>query len=198
RWSSLISLTESDWLAASALTILRRTRSWMRRWISEAGSAPPRTACSSRRGRGARLGLSLRASALATVPPRDDPAEDEMEAAEAKGEQRVAPDRRRKERERPEGHEAGAHQRHDTHRESSPRDHGGAVEQKPHARHPFDGAGAQESESQRHTGEQRHREAHGEAASRTVPRRAARLGGLGDHERRRDPDGERGLEEPDR
>src|SRR5690606_20066516 len=131
--SSLSSLNESDSLTASALTSASRSRSWIRR-SSSIGlpSWPPVTLC---RPRGS-SGASRRCAALrplATVPPRDDRPEHDVEQPEAAGQERVAPFPRRVQGHGPDRHEAESHEGHGTHREGAAGHDAGAVEQEPEA-----------------------------------------------------------------
>src|SRR2546426_12471928 len=86
--SPLSSLKLSAAFTASALTMPRRTRSWIRRSSSAA-----------RRPAGSALRLCSGVSALlatpdlATIPPRDDPAEHDVQPAEPGRHQPVAPRR---------------------------------------------------------------------------------------------------------
>src|SRR5213083_1738617 len=99
--SPFSSLKLSASFTASALTMPRRTRSWIRR-SSSAARRPARsllTPCSS-------VSVFLATPCLATVPPRDDAAEDDVQAAEHGPHQAVAPRRRAEQRGRAGGHEA--------------------------------------------------------------------------------------------
>src|SRR5438034_4585522 len=126
--SPLSSLKLSAAFTASALTMPRRARSWIRR-SSSAARSPAGSAlrlCS---------GVSaLRATPdLATIPPRDDPAEHDVQPAEPGRHQPVAPRRGAEQRGRAGHHEAQPHHRHDPHRERPSRHESGAVQQQPGA-----------------------------------------------------------------
>src|SRR6266702_1745162 len=79
----------NDSLTASALTMPRRTRSWINR-SSSAAREPPRSLlspCST-------ASVFRAAPCLATVPPGNDHAERDVQAAEPRGHEQVAPHRR--------------------------------------------------------------------------------------------------------
>src|SRR5512144_1679166 len=108
---------------ASADTIPRRTRSWIRRSSSAAARAAPRAeAAAPLVAAGCRIAFDL-----ATVPPRDPQSEDDMQAAETRGEQPVR--RTGGEQRRPsERQEPDAHHRYHRHREGAARHDPGAVQ----------------------------------------------------------------------
>src|SRR5918995_2997948 len=95
-------------------------------------AAPPLIPWSAPRGsegswpRGARFDL-------ATVPPRDDESEEDVQTAEAGGHERQAPALRAEQRQGAQRHEAESHERHDPDREGATGDDAGAVEQEPGA-----------------------------------------------------------------
>src|SRR5881397_3869217 len=83
----------NDSLTASALTMPRRTRSWIS-LSSSAAREPPRSLlspCST-------ASVFRAAPCLATVPPSNDHAEPDVQAAEPRGHEPVAPRRRPEQR----------------------------------------------------------------------------------------------------
>src|SRR5438128_2432163 len=90
--SAFSSLKVNASFTASALTMPRRTRSWISRSSSAARSAR------SPRGGGATASGFRTAPDLATVPPCDDPAEHDVQAAEAGRQAPVSPGRRSEQR----------------------------------------------------------------------------------------------------
>src|SRR5947209_7983037 len=110
------SLNVSDGLTASALTMPRRVFSWMRR--SRSGRS-----CRAGWRRGAGAAGALRAG-LATVPPCDEDTEDDVQAAEAGGEEHVGGGEGDGRRRDAEEHEADAHHRHDADGEHAAADEG--------------------------------------------------------------------------
>src|SRR2546428_5304167 len=87
---SWLKLNES--FTASALTMPRRTRSWISRSSSAARDPPPPprsllSSCST-------ASVFLAAPCLATVPPSNDHAEPDVQAAEPRGQEPVSPPRR--------------------------------------------------------------------------------------------------------
>src|SRR5690606_18965872 len=103
----------SESLTARELTIPRRIRSWISRSNSGAvGSCAPLTSLRKRMGAGCSADI---AGCLATVPPRDQETEEEMQAAEAECHQCVPPRPRKQQCNRTQGHEAHPHDRNDPH-----------------------------------------------------------------------------------
>src|SRR5947209_634867 len=94
--SAFSSLKVNASFTASALTMPRRTRSW----ISRSSSAARRAR--SPRGGGATASGFRTAPDLATVPPCDDPAEHDVQAAEAGRQAPVSPGRRSEQRRGPD------------------------------------------------------------------------------------------------
>src|SRR5205807_1254136 len=93
----------NDSLTASALTMPRRTRSWISR-SSSAAREPPRSLlrpCST-------ASVFRAAPCLATVPPSNDHTEPDVQAAEPRGHEPVAPRRRPEQRRGAHQHEAEA------------------------------------------------------------------------------------------
>src|SRR2546425_6653175 len=89
RALSWLKLNES--FTASALTMPRRTRSWISRSSSAARDPPPPprsllSSCST-------ASVFLAAPCLATVPPSNDHAEPDVQAAEPRGQEPVSPRR---------------------------------------------------------------------------------------------------------
>src|SRR5260370_34020175 len=120
---------------ARALTMPKRTRSWISRssWAACAARAARRCAPLGVAAPGSEFRTTL---VLATVPPGDAAAEDEVEPAESGGHPPVAPDRGREERRGAEEHEAQSHHGHDPHRERPACRHARTVEQQPRPRQP--------------------------------------------------------------
>src|SRR5438552_2473838 len=104
--SAFSSLKVNASFTASALTMPRRTRSWISRSSSAARSAR------SPRGGGATASGFRTAPDLATVPPCDDPAEHDVQAAEAGRQAPVSPGRRSEQRRGADDHEAQPPHRH--------------------------------------------------------------------------------------
>src|SRR5215208_2011833 len=140
--SRLRSLKVSDSLTARALTMARRTRSWMSRSSSAAAAGPSvgllrRGGCCSRKPPGALCAPAFfarsfaKAFCLATVVPRYVQPEADVEQPEARGHQGVAPRGGQKKRARPQEHEAEPHEGNRAHGEGSARDDARAVEQEP-------------------------------------------------------------------
>src|SRR5213593_1582413 len=118
----------NDSLTASALTMPRRTRSWISR-SSSAAREPPRSLlspCST-------ASVFLAVPCLATVPPSNDHAEPDVQAAEPRGHEPVPPRRRPEQRRGAQEHEADPHHRDDPDRERAPRHESGPVQQQPGA-----------------------------------------------------------------
>src|SRR5437764_105318 len=126
--SALSSLKLRLSLTASALTMPRRTRSWISR-----SSSPVRGATAARARATSRSAASafLAALCLATVPPGNESAEHDVQRAEARRHQPVSPRRRSEQRHGAEGHEADAHDGNDADRERAPGHEPGAVQQQP-------------------------------------------------------------------
>src|SRR5437763_718268 len=126
--SALSSLKLKLSLTASALTMPRRTRSWISRSSSPVrGATPARARATSRSAASA----FLAALCLATVPPGNDSAEHDVQGAEPRRHQPVSPRRRSEQRHGAEGHEADAHDGNDADRERAPGHEPGAVQQQP-------------------------------------------------------------------
>src|SRR5438067_739184 len=126
--SALSSLKLKLSLTASALTMPRRTRSWISR-----SSSPVRGATAARARATSRSAASafLAALCLATVPPGNESAEHDVQRAEPRRHQPVSPRRRSEQRHGAEGHEADAHDGNDADRERAPGHEPGAVQQQP-------------------------------------------------------------------
>src|SRR5688572_9769548 len=111
-------------LTASALTIPSRIRSWINRsgcvpsCCRESALVPGWTA--------ARAALDL-----ATIPPRYNESENQVESAETCGHAGVCPRRRRKQRERSANDERAAHRGHDPDGKNTGRRYRHAVEAQP-------------------------------------------------------------------
>src|SRR5918912_4239216 len=149
----LRSLKLSDSLTASALTMPSRMRSWIRRSMSGAvlpvaRSASPRTTCVC--ARGVRSRSCGAACPLATIPPGDDDAERNVQAAEPGRQAPGAPRRRAEQRDYTHQHEAEPQDGHDAHRVRPRAYHPGAVQQQPRA-----GDSGDEPRVEEHDGEQR-------------------------------------------
>src|SRR6266516_1451744 len=113
---------------ASALTMPRRTRSWISR-SSSAARDPPRSLfrpCST-------ASVFLAAPCLATVPPSNDHPEHDVETAEPRGHETVRPRRRPEQRHGADEHEADPHDGDDPDRKRAPRHEPRAVQQQPRA-----------------------------------------------------------------
>src|SRR6266436_8952909 len=96
---------------ASALTMPRRTRSWISR-SSSAARDPPRSLfspCST-------ASVFLAAPCLATVPPSNDHPEPDVQAAEPRSHHPVSPRGRSEQRHGADQHETDAHDGDDSHR----------------------------------------------------------------------------------
>src|SRR5262245_51707995 len=140
--SSLISLKVRDSLAARALTIPSRIRSWIRLSSSGAFSAA-RMASMARaapRGRATFPGcpccpccMPERAVCLATVPPCDDGSENNMKSPKPGSHEEISPTDRREDRHRPQRHETDTHHRHDLDGERTASHYSCAIEQEPHS-----------------------------------------------------------------
>src|SRR5271165_2781218 len=116
----------SDSLAASALTMPSRSRSWMSR--SSSGTTPPG------RGSGATgRGVLRTVFSLATEPPRDNDSKQHVQPSKAGRQKNRTPGERAEERDGPEGHEAEAHYRNNPYRERTSGDDAGSVKQQPNA-----------------------------------------------------------------
>src|SRR5437870_2456639 len=129
RALSWLKLNES--FTASALTMPRRTRSWISRSSSAARDPPPPprsllSPCST-------ASVLLAALCLATVPPGNDHAEPDVQAAEPRCHDPVSPRRRPEQRHGAGEHEADPHHRDDPDRERAPRHESGPVQQQPGA-----------------------------------------------------------------
>src|SRR5688572_877964 len=98
-------------LAARALTMPRRVRSWM-----TASSCADRAIVRRAAGRDA-ASVRGEGAASATVTPRDNRAEEDVQAAKADAEQPGRPAGGREEGDRADGHEAEAKGREDAHGE---------------------------------------------------------------------------------
>src|SRR6266581_1419401 len=134
----------NDSLTASALTMPRRTRSWISR-SSSAAREPPRSLlspCST-------ASVFRAAPCLATVPPSDDHAEPDVQAAEPRSHEPVAPRRRPEQRRGAHQHEAESHHGDDPDRERATRHEPRAVQEQPGAGQRVPQAGAVQ-----HDGEQ--------------------------------------------
>src|SRR5207247_775818 len=110
---------------ASALTMPRRTRSWISR-SSSAARDPPRSLfrpCST-------ASVFLAAPCLATVPPSNDHPEHDVETAEPRGHEPVRPRRRPEQRHGADEHEADPHDGDDPDRKRAPRHEPRAVPQR--------------------------------------------------------------------
>src|SRR5512142_3413066 len=104
--SALSSLKLRLSFTARALTIPRRIRSW----ISRSRSAAPTFGSTGASADGSASRVRSRAAvALATVAPRDDDAEDDVEPSEARAEQGVPPRGGSEEGQRAEHQEAESH-----------------------------------------------------------------------------------------
>src|SRR3989442_995085 len=90
----------------------RRTRSWISR-----SSSAARTPIRSRRGACSTASVFLIAPDLATVPPRNEGAEGDVEPTESRRQEPVPPGGRAQQRRRAYQHEAQAHHRDHAHRE---------------------------------------------------------------------------------
>src|SRR5713226_10326768 len=111
---SWLKLKES--FTASALTMPRRTRSWISR-SSSAAREPPRSLLSP-----CSTGSVFRAvPCLATVPPSNDHAERDVQAAEPRGHEPVPPRRWPEQRRGAHQHEADPHHGDDPHGERATR-----------------------------------------------------------------------------
>src|SRR5580658_998180 len=73
------------------------------------------------------------ALSLATMPPRNQISEGQMQPAKPGHQARILPERGREKRERAKQHEADAHHRDYAHRKGASRDHGNSVKQHPHS-----------------------------------------------------------------
>src|SRR3977135_2718336 len=109
RALSWLKLNES--FTASALTMPRRTRSWISR-SSSAARRPPPPPRSLLSPRSTASGF-LAAPCLATVPPSNDHAEPDVQAAEPRGHDPVPPRHRSEQRHGADQHEADPHDGHD-------------------------------------------------------------------------------------
>src|SRR5256886_14162332 len=126
--SALSSLKLKLSLTASALTMPRRTRSWISRSSSPVrGLAPGRAPATSRSAASAFLAVPC----LATVPPSNDRAEHDVQRAEPRRHQPVSPRRRSEQGGGADGHETDAHDGNDADRERAPGHEPGAVQQQP-------------------------------------------------------------------
>src|SRR5205823_2506966 len=126
--SALSWLKLSESFTASALTMPRRTRAWTSR-SSSAARNPPRSLlspCST-------ASVCLAAPCLATVPPSNDHAEHDVQAAEPRGHEPASPRRRAEQRHGPDEHEADPHHGDDADRERAARDEPGPVQEQPGA-----------------------------------------------------------------
>src|SRR6185312_9961910 len=139
RALSWLKLNES--FTASALTMPRRTRSWISRSSSAARSPPPPpprsllSPCST-------ASVFLAAPCLATVPPSNDHAEPDMQTAEPRRHDPVAPRRRPEQRHRAHEHEADPHHGNDPNGERASRHEPRPVQQQPGAGQGVPQAGA--------------------------------------------------------
>src|SRR3989442_750147 len=157
-------------LTARALTMPSRTRSWMRRSSAAAG-AGRRLGGPTGVGAGAVFRAPL--SALATVPPRDDRAERDVEAAEAGGQDTVRPRRRGEQRHCPHGHETQSQQGYDARRKRPGGDDARPVAQQPRARHRGKVARAVQGQREQRAERQRRQEAQPEPPPRAGEHRVA-------------------------
>src|SRR3989449_11334109 len=135
---SWLKLNES--FTASALTMPSRTRSWMSRSSSAARPPPPParsllSPCST-------ASVLPAALCLATVPPGNDHAEPDVQAAEPRGHDPVSPRRRPEQRHGAGEHEADPHYGDDPDGERAPRHEPGPVQQQPGAGQRVPQAGA--------------------------------------------------------
>src|SRR6266850_4272378 len=131
RALSWLKLNES--FTASALTMPRRTRSWINRSSSAARNPPPPPLPRSLLSPCSTASVFLAAPCLATVPPSNDDAEPDVQAAEPRGHEPVAPRRRPEQRHGAEEHEADPHHGDDPDRERAPSHEPGPVQQPPGA-----------------------------------------------------------------
>src|SRR4051794_18669130 len=161
--SRLRSLNVNRSFAASALTMPRRSRSWMMRSRAiadccavTAGFVAP-----------ADLVAGLRAADdLATVSPRDEASEHDVKAAESGGQKVVAPGGGRRERDGAERHEREPHQRYDADRQGAAGRDRRSVEQQPAAGQPHRETERGEDRGENHPGDERRR-----VREREAPRR---------------------------
>src|SRR5437016_1830394 len=131
RLPSVVFKSALSWLklrlsfTASALTMPRRTRSWISRSSpavrTPAAERSRATSCSA-------ASVFLAAPCLATVPPGNDRAEHDVQSAEPCGHQPVPPRRRSEQRHGADGHEADPHDGNDTDRERAPGHESGTVQ----------------------------------------------------------------------
>src|SRR4029077_14154327 len=124
---SWLKLNES--FTASALTMPRRTRSWISR--SNSAARPPPPPPRSLLSPGSTASVFLAAPCLANVPPSNDHAEHDVQAAEPRGHDPVSPGGRSEQRHGADQHEADSHDRADSNRERAPRHEPGPVQQQP-------------------------------------------------------------------
>src|SRR5437660_251668 len=115
---------------------------------SRLGSACSTVSCSlaalpdlAERGLPAAAASAVRAIAvLATVPPRDHNAKENVQPAESRHEKYIAPSRRHAQSDAAEQHEAQPHHRHNANRKCPARDDCGSIQQQPqtgkHAENP--------------------------------------------------------------
>src|SRR5476649_219582 len=152
------SLKVRESLTASALSIPRRRRSWTSR--SSLGASPT---TSSRKGR---LSRSRRAVfCLAAIFHRDHDAEDYVQAYKTGGQQHVIP-AGQQQGDRPDQHEAGAHQGHHPNRRVAARNNCGAIKQQPDAGQKARNTGPEKHGRQDGPGQHRRRKARDELAPR--------------------------------
>src|SRR6266853_202060 len=175
--SALISLNVSDSTAASALTMPRRMRWWMR--LSRL--AEPRPPAD--RGawpRGAEASDRCRRAALesATVLPPHDHPEGDVQPSEAGDQEPVAPREREQQTHRAQDHEGGADDRNDPHRPGAGRDESRPVEQKPRPRQQIEALASLESAGEEGARDYRGRQAQGELSGRPRYQRLPRGAGL--------------------
>src|SRR5215210_5423584 len=132
-----------------------------------ASSASPRTPLKARATVPFFCSCFLKAFCLATVPPRDNDAEKDMQPAEPGGHQVVGPGRGTEKRKRTEEHKAEAHDRNYPDGESAARHYPCTIEQQPDARNGRVQMRSIERNGQESTGE----EWWGEAEHDFAPRR---------------------------
>src|SRR5690606_37793697 len=193
--SAFSSLKLSASAPASALTIARRTRSWISlssctgesaRALRFFGAAVPATGAAS---------WSLRAG-LTTVASRDERAEAQVQPAEAERHPGVRPGRRGRQRQGADPHEADAHQRHRADRERARRDHRRAVAQHPQPRQHLQRRVREQRDGQRHRRAHRRQEAHQELAPGSGGQRRTKAPRLDHQRRRRDASGQHRGDQP--
>src|SRR5450631_256590 len=111
-------------------------------------------------------GLPWDGRGLATVPPGDEESEEDVESAEACGQEPVAPGRGAEDSESAEKHEAKAHHWDDLDGEGASGNNAGTVEQEPSGGQGRLQARAEQEECQKGSGNQGRSEAEGDFARR--------------------------------